>query len=651
MMRTTRVRGLIIVYGLLAGLLLYGAVGAYAIEADLAEGVRLFRERAYEDAIESLEAVVEQDEESAAAWYYLGVSRLRTDDLEGAIDALSEAATLQPGRPGTQLYIGEVYEQLGAYDEAIRAYQTELRNRRQKNVTEVFNALGRVYYLNGDFREAVDATTEALRQDPHYVESLYHRGLTRLELGEYRLAERDFRRAVEVVDEWDRMERRLERMMTREVELGLSPDAQRARQQLQEDLAQDYDMAEEFALDLLLRPWLHIAHGDASKGLNEWAAARNSYRKALDPDRGGNPADPFPHVKVGEAYFEEARYKFHEHGLLFAAISTADVAIETTEAAILLDEGFPPAHKTLGDIFHFQAATYVSDPDRNIESSTFEDALARYNDAIAGDPEYVDAYLGRAETHMSLGSPSDAISDLRTAIDLEPRRAELYAALADAYLADEDYDRTIRIAETALSLDSENARAHNAAGLASYYRGELGRAQEHLRNAIRADATMHQAYTNLGNTFFQMGSWPRARSNYEAALEIIPTPAIANTAVQRSYLYWLIARTYHYGGQHEREVTALNRALALDPEYIDALTQLASAYTQLRKFQAAEQALQTALGVSPDPETDANIHVRMGRLYEHAGRNFEAITAYGAALSIHPDHLEAREALQRLTSS
>lgn len=650
MTRTSRVRGLIIVYGLFATLLLCGTATAQQADGDLAEAVRLFQERSFEAAISSLEQIVQQNPEDATAWYYLGVSRLRSDDMQGALDALSEASDLQPGRPGTQLYMGEIYERLGAYDEAIRAYQTELRNRRQRNITEVWNALGRVYYLDGRFREAVEATTEALRHNPRFVEALYHRGLTRHELRELSQSERDFRRAVEVIDEWDRMQRRLERMMVREAEVGLPPDAQRDRQRLQEDLAQDYARAAEFAQILTMRPWLYIAHGDVSQALKEWANARNSYRKALNPDMGGNPADPLPHVKIGEAYFEEARYKFNEHGLLFTAISTIDVAIDATEEAFFLDQGFPPAHKTLGDIFHFQAATYSSDPEREIVSSVFEDALARYDEAIAADPQYVAAYKGRAQTHLAMGAPERAIADLRAALDLEPRNPDLWAALATAYVANEDYERVIQIAETAIGLRPDNAVAHNAAGLAHYYRGDLGQAQQHFTAAIRADPSNHQAYTNLGNTFFQMSSWHRARVNYEQALNIIPTPAIANTAVQRSYLYYLIARTYHFTGQYEREIAALNQALALDAAYIEALTQLAAAYGELRRFQAAEQALQTALTISPDDETDAMIHVQMGRLYEQEGRTFEAITAYGAALSAQRENLEAREALRRLTS-
>lgn len=651
MTRTSRACGLIIVYSVLAGLLACGIASAQEINPDFTEGVRLFQERSYNPAISKLEAVVEAEPENEAAWYYLGVARYEQEEFEAALEALQSAYDLRPGRPGTQLYIGLIYEELGAFDEAIRAYQTELRNRRFKNLAEVFMALGRAYYYSGRYFDAIETLTEALDHNENYVEAFFYRGLAKFMREEYDEALRDFDAATAVVDEWDRKRRRLEQMVEREAQGGLTPEAQRTKQEIQEELAQEYSRAAEFAQEKAMRPALYMAKGDTAVEIAEYGQARNAYRKALDADLGGNPADPVPQVRIGRAYFEEAKSDFYEEGLLWTAIDTIDSAIYTIEDALEDAASNPQAHKTLGDIFLFQARTYVSDPERDVVSSNFEDALARYDAAIEVAPDYVEAYKGRADTYLEMGQPDDAISDLRTALEIDPRNADLYAALAEAQMLNEDYDQAIATAQVALNLDPDNAQAHNAAGLAYYYTGDLGAAAEHFNKAVEADPTLHQSYTNLGNTFYQMGSWHRARLNYEKALELIPKPAIANTAVQRSYLHYLVAKTYHNTGMYEREVEALNSALGLDSAYLDALMQLATAYTELGQFQAAEQALKTALEVSPGLEEDAAIHVQMGRLYEKEGRPYAAITAYGAALAAQSDNLEAREALKRLTSS
>lgn len=650
MTRTSRARGLIAVYGFLAGLMLCTLAFAQDVDRDFTDAIRLFDERSYPAAIRKLESVTTASPDNEAAWYYLGVARFRTGDLEGALEALQQAQELRGGRPGVSLHIGMIYEQLGAYDEAVRAYQDELRTRQFKNLAEVYNALGRVYYLAGYYREALENTTKALDHNPNYVEALYYRGLTHYQLGDYEKALDDFEQAVDIVMEWDRTARRLDQLVQREAEGGLSPSAARDKQRIQEDLAQKYARAAEFAQEKAMRPALYLALGDAADANGEWGRARNSYRKALDPDLGGNAADPFPWVKIGLASFHEATHVFYHEGLLYTAVDIIEDAISNVDEAVLIDAAYPPAHKALGDIFLFQANTYVSDPTRKIVSHSYEDAIARYSEAISGDPEYVDAYLGRAQAYLDSGDPDSAIADLQTALELAPRKAELYAALAQAQVMTEDYDAAISTAQTALGLDPDNAQALNAAGLAYYYRGDLALAADAFMRAIEADPTQHQSYTNLGNTYFQMGSWHRAREQYEKALELIPKPAIANTAFQRSYLYYLLARTYHNDQQYQREIEALNNALGLDAAYLEALMQLASAYAELNEFQAAEQALRNALSVSPGPEQDAEIYVQMGRLYEREGRPYEAITAYGQALAAQSDNIEAREALKRLTT-
>jgi len=196
-----------------------------------------------------------------------------------------------------------------------------------------------------------------------------------------------------------------------------------------------------------------------------------------------------------------------------------------------------------------------------------------------------------------------------------------------------------------------NAQAHNAAGLAHYYLSELGLATEHFTRAVEADPRQHQSYTNLGNAFFQMGSWHRARVQYEKALEIIPKPAIANTAYQRSYLLYLVARTCHYTGMYKKEVEALNEALTLDAAYIDALVQLAEAYLELGDFRAAETDLQIAIQKTSDTEIRATVYVQLGALYEREGRPHQALTAYGMAKALDQDNVEAKEALERLRAS
>ncbi len=654
MTRTSRACGFILMYCLLAGLLACTVTSAQEVNADFTEGVRLFQEKAFGPAIEKLETVVEDQPESEAAWYYLGVARFEEENLQGALDALQKAYDLRPGRPGTQLYIGQIYEQLGAYDEALRAYQTELRNRRFKNLAEVFTALGRAYYYSGQYDEAISRLTEALDVNENYVDAAYYRGLAHHVREDYEEAMEDFDLAVEICDEWNRLHNRVGEFEAKAEKGELTPEEQRELQRLRVEIAQDYGRAQWFVQDENMRDDLYIDRGNTAQALDKWAMARNSYRKLFRDSPGlKQDTNPLPYVKIGQAYFGQAQQAFYKHGQLLNAITTVDTAIGSVEEGLEYGSDFPVAHKTLGDIFYFQASTYVSDPDREIVSSNYEDALARYDAAIAGAPDYVEAYIGRAQTHIAMDEPGNAIQDIQTALDLAPRNADLYATLARAQMQQENYQEAISSAQTALNLERHNAEAHNAAGLAHYYLGDLAAAREHFSDAIEADPTLDKPYINLGNTFYQMASWPAARRNYNEALELIPKSAIANTALQRSYLHLLIARTYHHAGQYEREVEALDEALKLDPTYVDALIQIASAYVELEKFESAATSLDSAidnLSARAPREIEAEIFVRKGRLYEKQGLPYKAVEAYARALEAESENMEARNALQRLTS-
>jgi len=656
MTSASRAGGRSLVYVLLAlGLMMSAQTFAQQISDDFLQGSTLFDEHNYSQAAKKFEAVTAADATNEPAWYYLGLSRLYTGDTTGALEALQKAADLEPIRPGTFLHIGQIYEMQGAFEQAVAAYQEDLRNRQNRNLGEVYSALGRAYYYAGYYFDALEALDKAIQEDPNYLEAMHYRGLAHYQLADYEQSLKGFKKAVDVMDAWDRLNARLEGFLTKQESGALSSREQRQKQETQEQLAQEYSHATEFILGLHMRRDLYIARGDAADADDEWAMARNSYRDALDLRKSGDPNDTLANTKIGLAYLHEAESAFYDDGVLYRAIRILDEAIASVQKAIDYSADFAYAHLALGDVYAFQARTYVSDPERKIVAHTFGDALAEYDKALKADAQLLPALLSRARVYIELEDPAKALADLQKALDMQPRNAELYGLAAMAYQVGQDYQNAINTAATALALDPKNAEAHNAAGLAYYYLGDLGMAAEHFTNAIEADPTKHQWYTNLGNTYFQMGSWHRARQEYEKALEIIPASTVANTAFQRSYLLWLQARTYHYTGMYNKEVEVLNEALTLDPAYLDALLQLADAYIELKNYRAAETDLRLALEKSPGGEMDAQIHNRLGRLFEREGDVHQAIAQYSEALkaaqAANIENPEAQEALRRLKVS
>ncbi len=82
------------------------------------------------------------------AWVGLGIAELQRGELESAIAALSQAATLNPNSPEIHFYLGNALDDAGKNQEAIDALQKALALHPQ--FEEAHLALGFLYFRTGN---------------------------------------------------------------------------------------------------------------------------------------------------------------------------------------------------------------------------------------------------------------------------------------------------------------------------------------------------------------------------------------------------------------------------------------------------------------------------------------------------------------------
>ncbi len=619
---------------------------------ELVAGINAIEAGDYQEAVASLEQATGAQPENEAAHYYLGMAHFHLQQYPEALQAFRQAKQLAPMRPGVGLYIGRVYVQQGAFDEAIAAYQQELGKLSGRQQAETLVAMGQVYAQAGRLDEARDVLAHAVYYDPQYVEALYYYGHVFLNLGQPQKALEQFQKASEVLQEWNDMNIRLQRLPVSE---------QRRQQTTEETMAQEYSRAEAFAQQLGLWPALNKSIGEAYMALEEWTKARNAYRRAANRNELGNPSDPDVCVRVGQALLADVKEMFYEEGLLFSAIPMTENAIEAAEKALKFSPDYAPAHELLGKVYALQASMYASDPERNIVSHSYEEALEEFNKALSQQPNYVDAMMAMARTYLdqakqltpgsseSASAVREAMRLVQRALELAPQDPQLYVQLARAELLRENYQAAIETAEYALSLKPTNVEALNTAGLAAYYLNDLPEATRYFTEAIRNNPEHAQSHANLGNAFFQMKSWYRARRQYKKALEYIPEPELAKTASQRAYMYFMIGLCYHETGDYSQEIKSLNQALALDSTYFSAYRQLGRAYLAQREYRAAQRALEIAIQNAPTDAQIADVYIQIGEAHEVQGDTHKAIAAYSAALQLDSNNPVAASALTRLS--
>lgn len=100
---------------------------------------------------------------------------------------------------------------------------------------------------------------------------------------------------------------------------------------------------------------------------------------------------------------------------------------------------------------HYRLAKLEREPDL---------ALRRYTAALAADPEFVDAFFGKANLLNRLGRHRQAIAAYRQAIALEPAATDLRINLALALRADAQAEAALAEAHTVLRLDEFHSKAN-----------------------------------------------------------------------------------------------------------------------------------------------------------------------------------------------
>jgi tetratricopeptide (TPR) repeat protein len=625
-------------------------------ESSYVQGLAALDQGEYDTAVKLLAQTVQANPTNEPAWFNLGVARFKEKppDYPGAMVAFRKALTLVADRPGTRLYIGRIYEAQEAYAEAIQVYQDEVIRSTGAAKDDAEVALGRVEYKAGDRASAVIHLQLAVAAEPKYVEGLYWLGLAQTKLQQDDAAIKTFLQAKAVLQDYADLKAGLSRMKAEE---------QRERKETEEKLAQDYGRAQQFAQDLGLWPALNKALGDAYLADKQYDLARVSYRHAMDKNELGSETDFDVQVRLARAYLDDARDLFDNQSLLYTAVAVMRSAEAASDKAIQLAKpsDASAAYEIEGEVYAFEAATYNSDPKQKITSHTWGDAQKAFGKALELQSDNRTALIAQARAFTSIAEESAAGSaeakqaldsargDLQQALVLQPNSATAYAELGQVAVAQEKYDEARGFAEKAMNLNPKNPDAYNAAGLVAYFTGRLPEAARLFRAGLELAPNDARLLFNLGNTFFQMHSWYMALREYQHALDHTPSPSVARTSFQRSYIYYQIALCYHETQHYNSEIDSLNSALALDASYFDAYMQLARAYAAEKEYRGAQRALEEATNKGPTPADESRAYALSGEIYEMAGDAHAAAIAYASAQEKDPNNAVAKEALARLS--
>jgi len=200
-----------------------------------------------------------------------------------------------------------------------------------------------------------------------------------------------------------------------------------------------------------------------------------------------------------------------------------------------------------------------------------------YEEVIALDPEYPEAYASLGWTHYldrwfgSSRSPRDSMRQAfelaRKSVALDDSCQPAYSLLSNLYLFQRQHEKAIAEAEKAIALNPNSADAYAYFGYVLIYSGKPGEAVLSLEKAIRLNPIAPSEYWHIiGFAYREMGRYEESITACKKAIHRQPDNLFA---------YLVVAATYSLSGREDEARAAAAEILRISPKF--SLDQFAEA--------------------------------------------------------------------------
>jgi putative PEP-CTERM system TPR-repeat lipoprotein len=162
--------------------------------------------------------------------------------------------------------------------------------------------------------------------------------------------------------------------------------------------------------------------------------------------------------------------------------------------------------------------------------------------------------------------------------------------------------------------------------------GKIAEAIIEYRNALDQEATTGDVRIKLAEAYLRHGEPAQAAEEYIRAADLMPDPAVQIKA----------GRVLLLGRRFDDARVRAQKALANDPNNVDALILLANALAGLKDLHGAIAQLEEAIKLSPER---SQTYTNLGQLELSRGRREAAETAFRRAVELAPQAANARIAL------
>jgi len=183
------------------------------------------------------------------------------------------------------------------------------------------------------------------------------------------------------------------------------------------------------------------------------------------------------------------------------------------QRAVEIVPDFAGAYNTLGVV--------------QLKEGKFAEAEANFARSARYAPDYMYAWVNLAHSQALLGRPDEAESNLQHGIDLssDPNDgvfADTFGDLAKAFLEQGNYAKAVEYYSRLTAVSPDNAGAHAKLAYSLYELKRFDEAQAEVQNALTAKPDMPEAWNTLGLILLERSTTSKAVDAFEKAISLDP---------------------------------------------------------------------------------------------------------------------------------
>jgi len=426
----------------------------------------------------------------------------------------------------------------------------------------------------GKLAEARANLIEQLRQHPSSVDGYNLLGIVESQQGDYASALAAFQKAVQLAPNSAKTHINLGNLYLAQNKPGLAE--------------------QQFRSALRLDP----ASRDGNYNLGLLLMVRHQPAKAIPYFERVRPRDTATEINLVRAYLGAKRTAEALHlASQISAEKKNDVKLHFSLGVLLASAGqYKPAELELEradvlapgtfDILYSLGQTYLLD-------GNYPKAELELSQALAKNPKSTETLYLMGETYWKESRPLDALNSLVRAHAIAPKNTDIILLMAQISIAEGYYEDAIPLLQKGVAIAPQNTGLLSALG-ESYFKAD---------NVDKAIATFQQvialqpsarAYAYLGLSHAYLGRFDQARQDFQNGLNLDPG---------NSFCLFNLGYIAQQQGDNATATTIYEKVLKDDPNFPNALLQLATLRIQARQFPEAEVLLKRYIHVARNPAT------------------------------------------------